>query len=478
MTPIETVTAALNRANLTAEHRILVAFSGGLDSTVLVDLLHRARTVGGPLPELIHVDHGARPDSGEDAHFCRDFARSRGLKIDVEQLRPAPQLDAPKTQQQYRSRRLAAIARCAISRGIEVIALGHHSDDRVESFLLNLTRGAGIRGLTTMSAETPFPFGAPRLRLIRPLLDLRRSELQNYAERHDLRWITDPTNQTDAYARNRVRHHLLPDLDALQGGVPGVLRSIDNLESEARSLETHTETLRQQASLFTTGIGAWEFDREILRSAPMATVAHLFLSLEPSLDRKSLRRIRNAICEPFDPSVRHLTLSNCMITVVRDRVVFERSNERGARDILERCAEPISLTPFKGGDAPFFRSQIRWKLLDSIPDEITPWVAYFNADALERPLFISGVRAGARLRRSRDGRVYHQKLTKLLSTFCVDSDIRWRWPTLYDRSGNLLWAAGLPRGCAAKPGPDCPAVWRVEVIPAEDVIKILQSQRN
>ena len=457
--------------------RILIAFSGGLDSSVLVDLFDRRRRRGGPEIELVHVDHGLRPDSGVDARFCEETARRRGVALEVIAL----DFDAERVgQHRARQRRLAAIAEYARSRGIDDVATAHHGDDRIESFLLNLERGTGLDGLAPMGPDAAFPIPGVGLRLLRPLVGLLRHQLESYAEARDISWTEDPTNETDAYARNRIRHHLVPALADSSGDRRQILETIDRLEDERRAADTHCDALADEARRPSPGIRTRVFDRRRLQKAPRATVIRLIQRLQPTLDAASLDDIYSAIIAEPSSAPTHLTLSGCVVTTVRNRVAICPAEERGGRDVLQQSVQPIDIAPFPAGQAPYFGSQLVWGT-DTSGDGPschsleTRWSADFEACELRRPLYVAGFTAGCRLlRRNENGSPFHQKLTKLFSEYRIDADIRWRWPCLYDGDDRLVWAAGLPRGAAANRSGADGQVWSLQVRPSDELTEMIQ----
>ena len=458
---------ALYEANIRADEPILVAYSGGLDSSVLVDLLtthHHHR--GGPAIELIHVDHGLRPDSSKDAQFCQRQAKTGGLPIEVVELNLGR--DERRGQTAARTARLAAIADYALARGITYVAFAHHGDDRLETFLLNLKRGTGLDGLTSMKVCSDFPTLGTELVAIRPLLGVSRAALEDYARRHGVEFVEDPTNLTDAYERNRIRHHILPHLAGDSGDRRAISRALQNLEAERQAAEFYARQLTAHAEINAPGLRRRAFERQPLADAPQATVARLFHHLQPALDAPSLHRIYDAICAPPTGAPHHLTLSGCVITIAADRVVYEPSQTRGAKDVLQREVQPIQLIPFDRGQAPFFDGVVCWRLVENYEyDPDSPrsrWAARFDVDKLARPLTLSGPPEGAQLRRlDNKGEVYHQKLSKIFSAHSVDADLRWRWPCLLDANGELIWAAGLLRGAYGLPTEQSRRVWEIEV---------------
>ncbi|WP_018290658.1 tRNA lysidine(34) synthetase TilS [Verrucomicrobium sp. 3C] len=180
--------------------RILAAVSGGLDSCVLLDSL----VLAGKRPIVLHLDHGWRPESGEDAAFVRRLADSYGLAF----LEEKASSDGPSSEAMARRRRYDFFKRAARSVPCGDLALAHHGGDQVETLLLQLLRGAGSHGRGMR--ETEVHCG---LRLHRPFLWLERSILREFAKVRALAWREDRSNQDRRYLRNRIRHELLPYLE-------------------------------------------------------------------------------------------------------------------------------------------------------------------------------------------------------------------------------------------------------------------------
>jgi tRNA(Ile)-lysidine synthase len=182
--------------------RQVVAFSGGLDSTVLLRLLV---TTAGPGTEVaaVHVDHQLHPDSRTWAEQAvRGAAR---LGVDCRVLSVTPDTGAGRgVEAAAREARYAALAGCLTSG--DWLLSGHHQDDQVETLLLNLLRGSGPDGLAAMPESRPFAGGW----LVRPLLAVSRAELAEYATEARLEWIEDPSNAERGYDRNFLRHEVLP----------------------------------------------------------------------------------------------------------------------------------------------------------------------------------------------------------------------------------------------------------------------------
>lgn len=187
-----------------AEHLLLVAVSGGPDSTTLLHALHR-------LGYRIHVatlNHGFRGiEAQQDVDYVTALCAQLQVPLttasrDVPAVRRADKVSA---QQAARQVRYDFLLETAAAIGADRIVTGHTQDDRIESMLLNILRGTGTDGLRGM----PYRRG----RLVRPMLDITRDDVESYCQEHDLTPRRDSSNTNPAYARNNVRHELLPYLE-------------------------------------------------------------------------------------------------------------------------------------------------------------------------------------------------------------------------------------------------------------------------
>lgn len=193
----------------TPGQRVAVAVSGGLDSVTLLDLLVATRRLHGGVLSVVTVDHGTRPGSAADARWVQELGRAWGLPV----FRADRALGEGASEAACRRARLAVLA--AVD--AEVVALGHHRDDHVETALIGLIRGGGTRALGGLAWRTG--------RRVRPLRDTPRDALRAWARARGLDWREDPTNDDPRFLRNRVRHRLLPVVEALRGGaVAGLAR--------------------------------------------------------------------------------------------------------------------------------------------------------------------------------------------------------------------------------------------------------------
>jgi tRNA(Ile)-lysidine synthase len=188
-------------------NRYIVAYSGGLDSTVLLHALATSSEQHGVAVLAIHIDHGLQENSEEWAEQCRTAVAS--LDVEFQSKRVTVEHAAGKGQEAAaRVARYAALA--SFMAPGDWILSAHHQDDQAETLLLNLLRGSGPAGIAGIAAIRPFENGW----LARPLLSFSQESLRNYASSHDLSWIEDPSNSDRSFDRNFLRHEILPKLES------------------------------------------------------------------------------------------------------------------------------------------------------------------------------------------------------------------------------------------------------------------------
>ncbi len=220
---------------------VVVGVSGGADSTALLRVLS---TLCAELRLTLfpaHLDHGLRPESAADARAVARNVALLGLGIELAHTDVPARIrkDGLSVEAAARECRYAFFAEYARSLQA-VVAVGHNEDDQSETVLLNLARGSGISGLAGMRGVAPLP-GAADVTLVRPLLDVPANEIRAYCLRNGLPVVEDPSNETDGYRRNLVRHRILPVLREVNS------QAVAHIAATAATLREDEATLDQLA---------------------------------------------------------------------------------------------------------------------------------------------------------------------------------------------------------------------------------------
>ena len=293
-----------DRRLLARGRTVLVAVSGGLDSMVLLHLLHTLSARHRWKLAVAHFNHQLRGRSSDaDEKLVRRTAAVLGLPVVVERAGVKRFAKKSKFSIEMGARKLRHefFARAARKHGIRVVALAHHADDQVELFFLRLLRGAGAEGLAGMKWRSPSPVDE-KIALVRPLLDATRAELREFARANNLRFREDATNALLAAPRNRIRNELLPLLrKKYQPGLAKtVLRLMEIIGAEADAVGGMAcrwvrSSGRQSAH--------WSHRKKRSRLTSAATIKRIsFANLAVAVQRRVLqqRLIESGIPADFD----------------------------------------------------------------------------------------------------------------------------------------------------------------------------------
>ena len=263
------VTTAVRRAleGLGAPSRgraVVVGLSGGADSVALTEALASLAPETGLRVVAAHLDHGLRPGSEADAEFCRGVAERLGVAFRAGRadVRGRAARERGGLEEAARHERYAFLRRVGAEEGAVAVAVAHTRDDQAETLLMRLLRGSGSAGLAAMRPLTGD--------LLRPLLGVSREQVIEHLRLRGLTWREDATNGDLSILRNRVRHELLPYLEArFNPNLRATLgRTAGVLHDEADVLGALGDELYRAASLRAVGRSALALPA--LRSAPRA----------------------------------------------------------------------------------------------------------------------------------------------------------------------------------------------------------------
>ena len=261
--------------------RVVVGVSGGADSVALLDLLCRLE---GLEITVCHLNHGLRPEAGEEEAFVRRLAEDRGLAFLSRRADAAAWARDHRctVEEAGRELRYALFRDCSGEGG--KIATAHTLSDSMETVLWNLTRGTGIKGLR----------GIPAVRgnIVRPLITCTRREVEDYCRQRGLSFVTDPTNLTSQYSRGRIRNRVIPQLEELNPGLPAAMaRLMARMEDQLALTRELAAAARKDLDR-----DGW-LDREGLLALPPPVREELLLDLLMAEGQKQSARLLEEMLE-------------------------------------------------------------------------------------------------------------------------------------------------------------------------------------
>ena len=425
----------MNTELLPRDGQILCAVSGGADSMYL---LERLRELGYTVAAA-HFDHGLRgEDSRRDAAFVRDWCREHGIPFTGGEGDTAAYAAEHRlgTEEAARILRYDFLERAADEQGAAVIATAHTADDNAETFLLHLTRGAGPRGLG----------GIPpvRGRIVRPMLDVTREEVLVYLAEHDIPHVEDATNAGDAYARNRVRHHVLP-----------ALRAENPAFSEAVG---RTARLLREDEDYLNGLALCFLEENATDDGTIP--ADAFTRLPAPVARRVVRCMAGPI--PLEQTDRVLALAKTggtadltglRVQVSEGRILFGPASEPILPERTVRPGEELLL--------PEAGLRLRCKKISAYPDDVHKSfnTFLFSCENINETVTVTSRRPGDRYRPLGRG------CTKTLKALFLEDGVpRWRRgviPVLRDGTG-ILGVYGMPPAERAAARPEDTDILRID----------------
>lgn len=415
--------------------RLLVAVSGGLDSVVLAYMLMKL----GYKQQLAHVNYHLRgEESKRDEAFVRHFASIHQLPLHVFERPIAPEERLGRSLQELtREIRYSWFASLQEKLQLDYLVTAHQADDQAETLLMQLGRGAGILGLSGMSAMVQ--------RHIRPLLPLERTSLELYAQKEGLNWVEDSSNAGDYYLRNRFRHHVLPALrEAIPGMVPAMVKSADHLREAGYWLEK----------------AWWPSLKACIQQSELGYVIHL----RPPLTLPEAATLWHMLLHKLE--LPFLLLPGCML--LRDKQkgkTFETAHWRIIREqdalrilAIEDREEQQRVQITELGQYSFGRGSLEISAVGGFNGIPHPLEIYVDADQLSLPLLLRQWEKGDSMR------PFGMKGTKKVSDIYTDAHLgkaeRDKFPVLCTAE-EILWVCGLRRSEAAPIAANTRNIWRI-----------------
>lgn len=392
-----------------AARRYWVAYSGGVDSHVLLYAMAVLREQLDVPLHAIHINHGLQDKAREWEAHCQQVCDALSIPLEIGRV-DAVHATGESPEEAARVARYAMFA--DILQDDELLLMAHHQDDQAETLMLQMLRGAGVKGLSAMPVLT----GLGRGQLVRPLLAFTRSVLVQYARQQGLVWIEDPSNTDTRYDRNFLRHEVMPLLHQRWPATASILSRVSEHMAESAGL------LQQLA----------EQDLEFNRvNGNRLSVASL-RKLDAARLRNLLRYWLSEVCKLSTPDRRHL-----------NRIVHE---------VLTAAADASPLVSWRGGEVRRYRGEIYALQPDNNLTDFTQIIPWDGKQALSLnkqvliPHLIKGQGVNrqileqqglsVRFRQGGEkckpvGRDHHHSLKKLFQEWGVPPWQRQRVPLLY-----------------------------------------------
>jgi len=456
---------------------LLVALSGGRDSLVLLHILrfHVAPPAG---IVAVHVNHGMRRESDADARWLGGLCDAWQVPLRVIRLDPVPRSEAEARAMRYRVLRDQARAL-----GARRVLVAHHAEDQAETILFRILRGTGPRGLAGIPPRRLLETAPERVLLVRPLLRVPGEQVEAWARAANLRPREDPTNRDLRYRRNRIRHHLLPQLEA---GAPGFRRDLLALGAAARGRERALARILRPAVEDVTvsrGPDRISFARNRFLRYPEPVRAELLRRLvREGGGRMGRRGLALALGFSGSATSGKAVTAGPGVRLLRDfdTLVLEFGGAAGAGS-AGSGTDPAASLFLEGGRgegvfAPSPGHPVRawWHLDGGMEMGLSPagHRTTFPASLVEPPLEFRGRRPGDRVRvhlgpGPGGGIPRLRKLKKLLGEARVSRETRDHLPLLVDAHGWVIWIPGVWRTRVPASGTS-PRTWTIGVIDASN----------
>jgi len=460
--------------------KVVLGVSGGPDSLCLLHLLHRLA------PELelhlfaAHLNHHLRgADADGDAAFVVRIARDLGVPCtvghaDVSRLAATQHLSMEEAARHARYHFLSEVA---ASTGASAIAVGHNADDQAETVLMHFLRGSGVDGLRGMLPRATL--GDYRLikdpdlsiQLVRPLLDISRANIAAYCAAHDLHPRFDVSNEDRTIFRNRLRHELLPFMEAYNPAIRRVLATT------ARVMAGDQETLRAETTrawaraVRVADPGQVQFDLDGWRSLPVglqrATLREAIQYLRQSLRDVGWEHVERAvILGRAGRSGQCVTLVAGLVAELGYEVLRVSEEGTPSHTALPHVSGSIRLqAPGVTLLADGWSVMVRDADAGETPEDAggpDPWHARLDADAVGPDLLLRPRLPGDRFRPQGMGG-HRSKLNEFMINAKVPRGARNEWPILVGQNG-IAWVCGLRVDEGAIVRRDTRRVWRVTFI--------------
>ena len=441
---------------------ILVGVSGGVDSMVLLHSLKRISRFINFEIICAHLNHAIRRESDQEMRFVVETARSWGIEVIAEKIDVIDYKNRMKLslEESARTVRMNFLKRTAEKVGANKIALAHNMNDRVENFFIRLFRGSGLRGITSMRVREGM--------IIRPLLNVTRKEIEDYARDVNLKYVVDRSNYDLRFTRNRIRHLLLPFIrekicSSVDERIWNFLMICDELWDyvHSRIKEEYEKLVIRETT------DSVEISTDIVKEHPFVMNEILRMAYE------NLKGdLRNLNFEKLN-KVRELILKGKNFEYNLGSSIFVESSFGKIR--LFKSPEDLTDTSFEykiDGEGIFKFDppgiMVKFSTVNRAPWDLGDGKtkAVFDLKKLKFPLILRNRRTGDRIRPL--GMKGHKKVKDVMIERKINRRLRGKIPILTDADGRIMWIVGYIVSEDFKVDPNTEKVLIVEILNREN----------
>ena len=466
---VDAVESGLREADVKFDQPLLIAFSGGPDSSALLLACVALRDRSGMRFSAAHFNHRLRgAESDRDADHAGAVCRLYGVEcvLGSGDTLARSRETGRSLEAAARELRYAFLADTASATGAQAVATGHTMDDQAETALLNITRGTGLRGLSGMRSAVHLPIAsrAESLRVVRPMLGLRKRDAAEFCRQHGLTPQLDHSNEDTRFPRNKLRRDIVPDLETIN---PNVVEAISRLAQTARDDFEVIDSVSAEAvrTAVTTGRHRADISKKAVRSLPFPVARRVMMaayeSVSGTLDGLESAHIDAMLEVALGRAGASVDLADG-VTMIGDRKTARLARrERQDDDCPYPAVVPEEVLPVPGEldllDGFRLTAEIR---RGNLTEPGREWTATLDPAILDGALVIRSRRPGDRFHPlGMPGPVK-------LQDFFVNAGVPRRWRDrvpLVESKGGIAWVAGHRPAEWARLRPAAERVLRLEL---------------
>lgn len=450
---------------LTSEDCVIAGVSGGADSVCLLLVLLELQKELGFEVIAVHVNHGLRgEDADADEAFVKKFCEERDVPLEIyfAEVESIAKERKQSVEEAGRDVRRQCFEQACCKYGGTKIALAHHLNDNAETFLFRLARGTGLKGLGGMAPVSD--------RYIRPLLCVERGEIEEYLEEQGICYCTDASNESDAYARNRIRNHVLPymETEINSKAARHISETMEQMRLVQEYLEEQTQCYMEQCVEQTEKgylIRAEQFYQvpKVLQPSLLKKVMVRICNKEKDLESVHLKQLQ----ELFDRQTgRKIDLPYCMEA---KRVYSGVEISKKSKEEVEGVEETLIDFNEWEGFVEWKNKRIHWRLVNkSQTDGETLEKSHtkrFSCDIIKNGISFRTRRSGDYITIHPDGRT--QKLKTYFINEKIPQDERDNVLLVADGS-HILWIVGYRENCAYQINENTSCVLEIHIDEGEE----------